>query len=200
MLAGLSLSAEPWMHRKYGGLKARLFSNAESPILEIGAGGGGNFRYLPPNSVVHAVEPNVFCRKLLEDSAQEHAVDLRIHEAFAESIPLPDESIRTAICSLVLCTVTSPGSVIDEVFRCLKPDGRFLFIEHVAGSTFWLRSLQKLLQPGWSLALGGCRLCRDTARTLEQSSFNRLEISRVSPVPSWLPMSPHIVGSARKSA
>ena len=40
------------------------------------------------------------------------------------------ESLDTVICTGVLCSVSNPSSVIEEIHRFLKPGGKLIFWEH----------------------------------------------------------------------
>ena len=121
-----------YMHWKYADVKRQLFADLPPTLVEIGAGTGANFRYLPRGSKVIAVEPNRYMHASLRRSAARWAVDLEIQELGAEGLDLGDASVEAVICSLVLCTVESPAQVISEIRRVLVPDGRFICIEHVA--------------------------------------------------------------------
>ena len=199
MLAAISQQADSWMHRAYGRFKTELFRDLSGPILEIGAGAGANFRYLPAGSIVHAVEPNSHCHPLLQQSADRFDIELVIHDARAENLPLPDCSMANAIGSLVMCTIPAPATALAEIYRCLIPGGQFLFLEHVAGNSTGFQNYQRLLAPVWRILFGGCQLCRKTAETLENSPFDSVDCQPLAPLPRWLPIAPHIVGRAGKA-
>jgi ubiquinone/menaquinone biosynthesis C-methylase UbiE len=56
---------------------------------------------------------------------------VEVVEAPAEHVPFEDESFDSVVATLVLCTVEEPGSAAREIARVLKPEGRFLCLEHV---------------------------------------------------------------------
>ena len=93
-------------------------------------------------------------------------------QAPADRIPLPDGSVDTVVCTLVLCTVHDLDATLTEIRRLLRPDGRLLFIEHVAaepGSR--LRRWQDRLERPWRRLAHGCHTNRDTEGALRNAGF-----------------------------
>jgi SAM-dependent methyltransferase len=148
-------------------------------ILEIGAGTGANFSFVPANSTLLALEPNVAMRDRLRRRAAEAATELELLTAPAEAIPLPDDSVDTVICTLVLCTVHDPEATIKEVKRVLRRGGTFRFVEHVASRPASPRRwLQRALTRPWVWLFEGCQLCRDTADLIDAGGFQTVRIEQ----------------------
>lgn len=160
--------------------KANAFAGIEpGRVLEIGAGVGANFDHLPEGASVVAVEPNLAMHDVLRLRADERGVDIDLVDVSAERLPLPDDSIDEAICSLVLCTVPDPAATVSEVSRVLRPGGRFRFVEHVAAPRWSPRRwLQHGIRRPWSWLFEGCDLCRDTASLVEGSEFASVRLDR----------------------
>jgi SAM-dependent methyltransferase len=150
---------------------------APGTIVELGAGVGANFHHLPAGAHVLAVEPNRAMHAALQHRADERGIDLEIVGARAEELPLPDASVDEVLCSLVLCTVDDPSSVIAEVRRVLRPGGRFRFVEHVAASAWSPRRwLQHGIRRPWRWVFEGCDLCRDTGALVAEAGFASTEV------------------------
>lgn len=67
-----------------------------------------------------------------------------------QSVPeLPDNSIDGVLCSSVIEYVDSPKALLEEVFRLLRPDGRFVVSIPTRFST--VRTIQKLIRKGAQL-------------------------------------------------
>jgi SAM-dependent methyltransferase len=62
------------------------------------------------------------------------AVDLR--EGDAQSLPFPDGSFDSAVCTLSLCTIPDDRAAIHEMKRVLRPGGSLLLLDHI-GSHWW---------------------------------------------------------------
>lgn len=148
-------------------------------IVEIGAGVGANFAYLPQGGRVIAVEPNPAMHGRLMERAGEHDLQLELVAAPAEKLPLGDDSIDTVICSLVLCTVADPQAVLAEVRRVLRPGGTFRFVEHVAAHPASPRRwLQAVIARPWSWLFQGCSASRDTETLIDKAGFGEVDFRR----------------------
>jgi ubiquinone/menaquinone biosynthesis C-methylase UbiE len=158
-----------------------LLSVAHGDVLEIGAGTGANLVHYPPavRRLVLA-EPDAGMRARLKRKVGERA-EVTVIDTTAESLPLPDKAFDVVVSTLVLCSVDSPGRSLAEVWRVLKPGGRFLFLEHVVaqgrpGRLRW----QLLLEPLWRCMAGNCHLTRDTAGAIAEMGFQLEDVQRES--------------------
>jgi SAM-dependent methyltransferase len=91
-------------------------------------------------------------------------------EAGVGAAEVPDHSFDTIVMALVLCSAFDPGASAAALHRWLAPDGRLLFLEHVAGVGF-RAELQRAASPSWSALARGCHLDRDTVNTLRRAGF-----------------------------
>jgi SAM-dependent methyltransferase len=148
-------------------------------IVELGAGVGANFDFVPARSRLIAIEPNRAMHEGLLQRAAERDVDVDLLTVAAEQIPLPGASVDDVLCSLVLCTVEDPDAVLAEARRILRPGGRFRFVEHVRANLWSPRRwLQWTLRRPWRWIYEGCDLCRDTATVIERAGFSTVDITR----------------------
>lgn len=96
----------------------------QGDILEIGAGTGANFEFLPEGSSVIALEPNPHMEPYLVENAKTFPhVDLKeIVSGFAENMEgIADNSVEAVICTLTLCSVQDMEATLSEIKRVLKP-------------------------------------------------------------------------------
>lgn len=158
--------------------KGRAFDQMVGPVIcEIGPGVGSNFDYYPDGARVVGIEPNLRMVPHLQRRAGHRGIDVEVHTTGAESLPLEDGSVDEVVCSLVLCTVADPDTVVSEIRRVLRPGGRFRFVEHVAAPPGSLRSgVQRILRRPWKWGFEGCCLDRDTATTIQEAGFNDVEL------------------------
>ncbi|MEZ6093031.1 MAG: class I SAM-dependent methyltransferase [Pirellulaceae bacterium] len=94
-----------------------LLWSVAGKVLEIGPGTGANFPYYPPGTEILAVEPNRHMHAHLLQRAKEFNLKVRLIQAWAEDLPLIDESVNHVVGTLVLCSVKNPGKVVDEIVR-----------------------------------------------------------------------------------
>ena len=154
-----------------GELRRELLSSAGGRTLEIGAGTGVNLDHYPQGiEAVVLTEPDRHMAAKLRSRLASRARDafIEVVECPAESLPFPDSSFDTVVCTLVLCTVPDPEATLTEVSRVLKPGGRLLFIEHVLGEGGTARWQRALARP-WAAVACGCRCDRPTATTIAAS-------------------------------
>lgn len=154
-------------------LRKELLSFAQGKTLEVGAGTGFNFRYYPNNLDVIAVEPDEGMRKKAVERARHHPnlAKLIVGDSEAESLPYPDQTFDTVVATLALCSVDDPQAAVNEAYRVLKPQGRFLLMEHIRKGSPFAGKVLDWLTPGWKRMSGGCHLNRSPAQWIEKSPF-----------------------------
>ena len=182
--------------------RRELVASAAGTVVEIGAGYGATFElYGDGVTSVLAFEPDAALRAAASEAARtastRSGIPITVVEGVGEAIPVADASIDTVVSSLVLCSVGSQAEVLAEIRRVLKPDGRFLFYEHVRSTNRALALLEDAATPLWSRLAGGCHPNRDTVGAIEASGF-RIEQSRTFgfSVLAGIPPVDHVIGIA----
>ncbi|HLF66585.1 MAG TPA: class I SAM-dependent methyltransferase [Gammaproteobacteria bacterium] len=178
-----------------------LLTDVQGDIIELGCGTGANLAFYPA-TVNHLVlaEPSAPMRQQLnlKLAAYPHLPVFMVDYS-AESIPVADESFDAVVSTLLLCTVKDPKLALTEIHRILKPQGKLLFIEHVAATHQTNRlKWQRRIEPFWKILQCGCHLTRDTEKNILQAGFKFEKINRQSMrgVPGIV--RPSIYGEARK--
>jgi len=182
-----------------GAWRRDLLAPLEGSVLEIGAGTGSNLPFYPPavsSLVLSEPDRHMRARLLAATAVSDRPVE--VISAPAEHLPFPDDSFDAVISALVLCSVRDQAIVLEEIKRVLRPNGRFVFIEHVAatGSPRRLRQ-QRWIEPVWKRLAGNCHLTRSTEGAIETAGFVFESIERQG-LPKAPPMvRPSIRGRAR---
>jgi len=181
-------------HRLYGERKRQLFRDLSGTVVEIGPGTGVNLPYFPRDLTWVGLEPNPYMHGYLYDRLADHPLDADLRSEPAQNTSLPDNYADAVVSTLVLCSVPDVREALTELRRILKPEGRILFIEHVAApSDSWLCSCQQSIEPLWRRLCDGCRPDRDTEQAL-RDRFAHVSVERFR---TGLPVvSPHIMGTA----
>ncbi|TGM58317.1 class I SAM-dependent methyltransferase [Leptospira adleri] len=188
-----------YMHYKYRRIKRILFEDLPDTIVELGPGVGSNLRYFNPGTTLLAVEPNEGMHSLLKKNSERYSIHTKLMNLSAEKLPFPDSSVDAVVCSLVLCTVEKPDQVLKEIKRVLRVGGRLIFLEHVAAKQgSWIERIQRIVFRPWLWFFEGCHLNRDTDQTLRNADFSSLKIERLTLPTIFLPIRPHIYGTAIK--
>lgn len=179
IVAALSKRFDLAEHRRY------LAHDLEGVVLDLGAGSGAMVPYLrtavqrDPALRLHAIEPDSKRRKQPKRTASTHDLDVDLRPGRAESMPYADDTFDVVIASAVFCTVQGPSQALTEIHRVLKPDGEFLFLEHVRSDG--LRGyVQDVVTPLWKRIDIGCHLNRRTDDWIATGPFALDEIKTLS--------------------
>jgi len=177
--------------------RAAVLAHARGTVVELGAGTGLNLPHYPTDIELVLTEPEQpMARRLLERLPQSGR-QARVLQASAEKIPLPDDCADTVVSTLVLCTVHDLDATLSEIRRLLRPDGRLLFIEHVAAEPGTrLRRWQDRLERPWHRLAHGCHTNRDTEQALRDAGFT-LEKIRHGQMEAELLLRPLTWGTAK---
>ncbi|MGH8929649.1 MAG: class I SAM-dependent methyltransferase [Egibacteraceae bacterium] len=180
---------EGWL----GHRRAQLLGHATGTVLEIGAGLGASLRHYGEVDRIVLTEPSPFMRRRL--NVEGATAPVEVVAAPAEALPAGRDTIDTVVSVCVLCTVRDVEAALSEIARVLRPDGRFLFLEHIRadGRAGWL---QDRLNPVWRRAAAGCHLNRETLPAIEAAGLHLARLDRfVPPLPGGKLM-PMIQGAA----
>jgi len=178
--------------------RRQLLASAEGATIEIGAGTGLNLDHYPESVTrLVLVEPDRHMRERLHRRAEGLGRGVEISDAAAEHLPFEDATFDTAVVTLVLCSVPNQETALAEIARVLKPNGRFLFLEHVRSDDANVAKWQDRIRPVYH-SLAGCNPNRETLAAIEASP---LEVESVRH--GVIPKAPRIerqmiVGTARR--
>jgi ubiquinone/menaquinone biosynthesis C-methylase UbiE len=135
-----------WERRLFADGRQWVCSQAAGDVLEVAIGTGRNLPYYPEEVRLTGVEFSPAMLELAHRRADElgREVDLRLGDA--QALDLPDNSFDTVVCTLSLCAIPDERRAIEEMKRVLRPGGRLLLLDHVAGQPRWVRAIQWLLE------------------------------------------------------
>jgi ubiquinone/menaquinone biosynthesis C-methylase UbiE len=159
-------------HRK------RLLSQAAGSVLEIGFGTGLNLPHYPQS--VHritAADPNVGMHRLAQRRIRCSTIPVDHRVSRSEQLPLADDSFDCAVSTFTLCSIPGVSQALSEVFRVLRPGGRFLFLEHGLSPDPSIQKWQRRLNWLQMHLADGCRLDRDIKQLVAAQPFCSVESS-----------------------
>jgi len=154
--------------------RAKIVPRASGAVLELGCGGGANFRYYEPGRVssLSGIDPSPELLERANAAVPANAIDFRIMSGVGEVLPFVDESFDTVVTTFTLCSVDDPSQTLGEARRVLKPDGRLLFLEHGLSPDPSPRRWQYRLDPMWKRLMGNCHLSRPVLPTIRGAGFS----------------------------
>ena len=176
--------------------RRRLLALAEGNLIEIGAGAGQNVEHLPPSVKRYvALEPSTtFVNRLRKGQVRRKGTfSYLVLRGKAETIPHPSDMFDTVVSFLVLCSVIDPISSLSEIFRILKPGGRFLFFEHVLAEHPEIARKQHFFNPLWKRIACGCELVRNTHQAIESVGFEYQRLNRYRSSHMGLPITAQVI-------
>ncbi len=180
--------------------RKELVGDLRGDVLEIGAGTGRNLDHYEDVRRLVLSEPDPHMRKRLVAQTLRLAMPVTVTGWEAERLACEAATFDAVVCTLVLCSVRDPARCLAEIHRVLRPEGKLVFLEHVASEEPKRLAWQRGLEPAWKLVAGNCHLCRDTARSIESAGFRFDRITRESARKALPIVRPTIRGVAVASA
>jgi SAM-dependent methyltransferase len=183
-------------------LRRENLAGLSGRVLEVGAGTGTNFELYPGTvAEVVAVEPEQRLAVLAQKAAETAPVPVTVSTDTVEQFTA-GEPFDAVVCSLVLCSVEEPDSVLRQLLSVLRPGGELRYLEHVASSGPRAR-LQKFADATlWPRLLGNCHTHRHTEESIVDAGFRVSGARREWTMPAWvpLPVAEFAIGRAVKPA
>lgn len=171
------------MESEYGHRWRReLVGDLHGDVLEIGAGTGRNLDHYRDVDRLVLAEPDVHMRRKLIEKVNRVNVarSIEVVPWSAEKLACASGSFDVIVCTLVLCSVCDPVESLRQVRSALRPDGKFVFLEHVAASDPRQYAWQKRIEPIWKRVAGNCHLCRHTDHLMGEAGFQIESLVRES--------------------
>lgn len=181
-------------------LRRENLAGLSGRILEVGAGVGTNFRFYPDTvDQVVAVEPERRLAERARDAAADAHVPVRVIGETVEEFSA-DEPFDAVVCSLVLCSIGEPYSVLRQLYSLLRPGGQLRYLEHVASAGFRGRFQRLVDSTFYPRLLGNCHTHRDTERSIVDAGFEVDSARREHTLTAWAPVpaSEFALGRARR--
>ncbi|MGV0811773.1 class I SAM-dependent methyltransferase [Mycolicibacterium boenickei] len=178
-------SSEPQALRR---LRGDNLAGLSGRVLEIGAGTGTNFAFYPSTvTEVIAIEPERHLAEAARSAATHAPVPVTVTSDTAEQFSSA-EPFDAVVCSLVLCSIDQPDTVLRQLFSLIRPGGELRYLEHVAGSG-WRARMQRVADATvWPRLFGNCHTHRDTERAIADSGFRVADAHREWAMPAWVPL------------
>jgi ubiquinone/menaquinone biosynthesis C-methylase UbiE len=153
-------------------------SRAWGETLEIAVGTGRNLAFYPADVRLTGLDISPAMLQIARARAEAIPRDLDLRLGDAQALEFPDGSFDTVICTLALCSIPDDRRAVSEARRVLRPEGRFVFLEHVRSPVTIVRGAQRALDP-FARSLEADHLVREPLEHLEAERFAIQELERL---------------------
>jgi ubiquinone/menaquinone biosynthesis C-methylase UbiE len=155
-------------------LRAAVIPDARGVVLEVGIGSGLNLPFYSAATVtqIYGIDPSADLLAMAQKKIARLRFPVTLMHQSADRIPLADVSVDTVVVTWSLCSIPNPLSVLQEMRRVLKPDGRLIFVEHGLSPDARVQSWQNRLTPFWRRLAGGCHLNRKMDELIRSAGFS----------------------------
>lgn len=169
--------------------RQELLSEVSGNILEIGFGTGLNLPYYS-NLVqkITAIDNNPGMKKFARDRISCSKVNIDYCVIDSENIPVESASFDGIVSTWTLCSIKQVDRAIAEIYRLLKPGGKFFFIEHGLSADNGIQVWQNRLNPLQKIIADGCHLNRQI-EVIVAKQFNSIEVKKF-----YAPNVPKVLG------
>lgn len=172
------------------GRRSILEKITEEEVLEIGFGTGINLKFYPQNvKRIIGVDANNGMLMQSQKKISNGRFQIELLNQSGESLPFPDNTINAVLSTYTLCSIKEINSALKEIYRVLKPSGKYYFLEHGLADNPKTQKWQHRLNPLQNIWSNGCNLNRDMKSLIEHAGFNITEIKNY-----YMKRDPKIVG------
>ena len=169
--------------------RQQLLKGVAGDILEIGFGTGLNLPYYPKSvTKITTIDPNPGMQKLARSRITQSQITVDYKVLNGESLPMADASFDSVVCTWTLCSIPLADKAIAEVYRLLKPGGKFFFIEHGLSHEPKIQFWQNRLTPIQKVLADGCHLNRQINELVRQQ-FPNVNVEQF-----YAPKLPKVIG------
>jgi ubiquinone/menaquinone biosynthesis C-methylase UbiE len=161
----------------FASYRRKILADATGSVLEIGFGTGLNLAYYPSNKVqkITTIDVNPGMNNLAQKRIATSPISVDYQVLNGEKLPMADATFDTVVSTWTLCSIQQVELAISEIYRVLKPGGKFLFIEHGLSNEPKIQTWQHRLTPLQKIIADGCHLDREI-KSLITSQFANLTV------------------------
>jgi ubiquinone/menaquinone biosynthesis C-methylase UbiE len=160
-------------------LRGDALAQVGGNILEIGFGTGLNLQHYPSDvGRIVAVDPGEGMNRLARKRIDQGAIRVDVRIQSAEGLPFDSGSFDSVVSTWTLCSIPEVAQAVTEVYRVLRPGGKFVFLEHGLSDDPGVQRWQRRLNPLQRMIAVGCRLDLDVAAVIRTQPFRHVKLDR----------------------
>jgi SAM-dependent methyltransferase len=176
--------------RYFEKLRLRTLEPVYGSVLEIGFGTGLNLPYYPERVTdLTVVEPERMLPDRVAKRIAEAAMPVeQVSLDASRGLPFDDDAFDSIVTTLTLCSIANVGPALAEIRRVLKPEGRYVFLEHGRSDDPRVARRQDFFNPVQKIIGCGCNMNRPIDTLVMEAGFELLTLERF-----LIPDSPRIL-------
>jgi ubiquinone/menaquinone biosynthesis C-methylase UbiE len=152
--------------------RQEVLAGVKGEVLEIGFGTGLNLSYYPEDiHKIITVDDNPGVQRLAQKRIQTSSITVDHRVLNGENLPMADNTFDSVVSTWTLCSIENVEQALKEIYRVLKPEGKFFFVEHGLSNEPEIQVWQNRLTPLQKRIAGGCHFNRNI-RQLIESQFD----------------------------
>lgn len=149
--------------------RREILADVGGEVLEIGFGTGLNLPYYPAwIRKIATVDSNPGVQTIAQKRIASSPIAVEHHSLSGEHLPMADGTFDSVVSTFTLCSISNVEQAIAEIYRVLKPGGRFFFVEHGLSPEPEIQVWQNRLTPIQKRIAGGCHLDRNIRQLIEK--------------------------------
>ncbi|MEB3282763.1 MAG: class I SAM-dependent methyltransferase [Lyngbya sp.] len=153
--------------------RQKVLAHVEGEVLEIGFGTGLNLSYYPHHiEKITTVDPNSGMNKLAQKRIEASKIKVENRILNSENLPMADSTFDSVVSTWTLCSIAQVEKALQEIYRVLKPGGKFFFVEHGLSDKPNIQVWQHRLTPLQKIIGDGCHFNRNIQQLLEQQFYS----------------------------
>lgn len=157
--------------------RRELLSEVSGEILEIGFGTGLNLSCYPEKvHKITVVDPNAGMHRRAQRRLRQSDIEVDKRLLSSEALPFEEATFDCVVSTFTLCSIQQVERALAEVFRVLKPEGRFLVLEHGLSNNPEVQKWQRWLNGPQQLFGDQCQLVRNIRELVKQQPFRSVEL------------------------
>jgi len=155
-----------WDRRLFGDSREWACGQAAGEVLEVAVGTGLNLPCYPADVSLTGLDLSAGMLDIARERARGLGREVTLRQGSADGMPFADASFDTVVCTFGLCAIPDHLAAVGEMIRVLRPGGRLILVDHVAGSPWVVRVMQWLVELA-SVPLAGEHFRRRPSKEVE---------------------------------
>jgi ubiquinone/menaquinone biosynthesis C-methylase UbiE len=156
--------------------RQQLLAGASGAVLEIGLGTGLNLPHYPAAvRKITAVDPNPGMHRKAQARVEASGLEVDKRLLGGEALPFDAAAFDCVVSTFTLCSIAQVERALAEIYRVLRPGGRFLFLEHGLSPDAGVQKWQRRLNGLERLLADNCHLDRNIRQIVAAQPFAAIE-------------------------